>query len=140
MGFIFLPPCRMLSFHPHTVHTTFSTCLCEHVCFNSHMLAVAVGDLVSDGVLIRQILIVQEMLPALSLVEISNLSWKGRKRFNIYLEKKGDEEIKYPECKGNRNQYKRKNIQVVVTPFLYCYSLHLCVLMRLLAVVTGYSY
>lgn len=43
------------------------------VCYNSHMLAVAFGDLVSDGVLVGQVLIVEEVLPALGLVEISDL-------------------------------------------------------------------
>lgn len=42
-------------------------------CDNSHMLAVAVSDLVSDGVLVGQVLIVEEMLPALGLVEVSYL-------------------------------------------------------------------
>lgn len=37
------------------------------------MLAVAVSDLVSDCVLIRQVLVVEEMLPALGLIEIPDL-------------------------------------------------------------------
>lgn len=37
------------------------------------MFAVAVGDLVSDGVLVGKVLIVEEMLPALGLVEVSDL-------------------------------------------------------------------
>lgn len=46
--------------------------MCGHA--NSHMLAVAVCDLVSDGVLVWQVLVVEEMLPALGLVEVSDLS------------------------------------------------------------------
>lgn len=38
------------------------------------MLAVAVGDLVSDGVLVGQVLVVEEMLPALGLIKISYFS------------------------------------------------------------------
>lgn len=37
------------------------------------MLAVALGDLVSDGVLVGQVLVVEEVLPALGLVEVSYL-------------------------------------------------------------------
>ena len=40
---------------------------------------MAVGDLVSDGVLVRQVLVVEEVLPALRLVEVSNLRWEGGK-------------------------------------------------------------
>lgn len=40
---------------------------------NSHMLAVAVCDLVSDGVLVGQVLVVEEVLPALGLVEVPYL-------------------------------------------------------------------
>lgn len=47
--------------------------MCGHARDNSHMLAVAVGDLVSDGVLVGQVLIVEEMLPALGLIEIPYL-------------------------------------------------------------------
>lgn len=39
------------------------------------MLAVAVSDLVPDGVLVGQVLIVEEMLPALGLVKVSYLRW-----------------------------------------------------------------
>lgn len=63
-------------------------------CDNSHMLAVALGDLVSDGVLIGQVLIVEQVLPALGLIEVSDLGWRraerergggeeGRREFNI---------------------------------------------------------
>lgn len=45
-----------------------STRLCH-----SHMLAVTVHDLVPDGVLVGEIFIVEEMLPALRLVEVPNL-------------------------------------------------------------------
>lgn len=41
---------------------------------NSHVLSVALSDLVSDGILVRQVFIVEEVLPALRLIEISNLS------------------------------------------------------------------
>ena len=44
--------------------------MCDH---NSHMLAVALSDLVSDGVLVGKVLIVEEVLPALGLVEVSDL-------------------------------------------------------------------
>lgn len=40
---------------------------------NSHVLAVALGDLVSDGVLVGQVLVVQEVLPALGLIEVPDL-------------------------------------------------------------------
>lgn len=40
---------------------------------NSHMLAVAVGDLVPDGILVGQVLIVEQMLPALGLIKVSYL-------------------------------------------------------------------
>lgn len=39
----------------------------------SHVLAVALGDLVSDGVLVGKVLVVQEVLPALGLVKVPNL-------------------------------------------------------------------
>lgn len=42
--------------------------------WNSHVLSVALGDLVSDGILVRQVFIVEEVVPALRLIEISNLS------------------------------------------------------------------
>lgn len=35
---------------------------------------MALGDLVSDGILVRQVFIVEEVLPALCLIKISNLS------------------------------------------------------------------
>ena len=38
------------------------------------MLSVALSDLVSDSILIRQVFIVEEVLPALCLIEISYLS------------------------------------------------------------------
>lgn len=44
------------------------------------MLAVALGDLVSDGVLVRQVLIVEEVLPALGLVEVTYLRWRTERR------------------------------------------------------------
>jgi len=47
---------------------------------HSHVLAVAVGDLVSDGVLVGQVLIVEEVLPALRLVKVSYLGWRRRRR------------------------------------------------------------
>lgn len=40
---------------------------------NSHMPAVTLRDLVSDGVLVGQVLIVEQVLPALGLVEVSYL-------------------------------------------------------------------
>lgn len=40
---------------------------------NSHVLSVALGDLVSDGILVRQVFIMEEVLPALRLIEISYL-------------------------------------------------------------------
>lgn len=49
------------------------------------MLAVAVYDLVSNGVLVGQILIVKEVLPALGLIEVSDLSWWWEKKMDIYL-------------------------------------------------------
>lgn len=44
------------------------------------MLAVALGDLVSDVVLVRQVLIVQKVLPALGLIEVTYLSWWTERR------------------------------------------------------------
>lgn len=41
---------------------------------NSHVLSVTLSDLVSDGILVRQVLIVEEVLPALCLIKISYLS------------------------------------------------------------------
>lgn len=56
------------------------------------MLAVAVYDLVSNGVLVGQILIVKEVLPALGLIEVSDLSWWREKKMDIYL-KRGRERL-----------------------------------------------
>lgn len=94
-----LPPCRvkMPSFNHLKTDCvslwdcTYSICVFGQACDNSHMLAVAVSDLVSDGVLVGQVLIVEEMLPALGLVEVSYLGWwSGRRRgqweFSVYLE------------------------------------------------------
>lgn len=52
---------------------------------NSHMLTVAVYDLISNGVLVGQILIVKEVLPALGLIEVSNLSWWREKKMDTCL-------------------------------------------------------
>lgn len=48
--------------------------MCGQVHNNSHMFAVALCDLVSDGVLVRQVLIVKEVLPALGIIKVSDLS------------------------------------------------------------------
>lgn len=55
---------------------------------NSHVLSVALGDLVSDGILVRQVFIVEKVLPALRLIKISNLSWctERRKEAEMYLQ------------------------------------------------------
>lgn len=39
------------------------------------MLAVALGDLVSDGVLVWEVLIVEKVVPALGLIKVTYLSW-----------------------------------------------------------------
>lgn len=64
-------------------------------CTNSHMLAVAVDDLVSDGILVWQVLVMQEMLPALHLLKVPDLSWGGRRggKKHLYLGKV-DKQIK----------------------------------------------
>lgn len=56
--------------------------------YNSHVLSVALCDLVSDGILVGQVFIVEEVLPALRLIEISNLSWctERRKEAEMYLQ------------------------------------------------------
>lgn len=47
------------------------------------MLAVAVHYLVSNGVLVGKVFVVEEMLPALCLVKVSNLGWLwGRRKEN----------------------------------------------------------
>lgn len=40
---------------------------------DSRVFAVALHDVVPDGVLVRQVLVVQEVLPALRLIEVSDL-------------------------------------------------------------------
>lgn len=74
---------------------TLTECMCGHVCDNLHMLAVAFSDLVSDGVLVGQVLIVEEMLPALGLIEISYLGWRSREKRTEKETKRGGREIHY---------------------------------------------
>lgn len=40
---------------------------------DSHVSAVALCDLVPDGVLVRQVLVVEQVLPALGLIKVSDL-------------------------------------------------------------------
>lgn len=49
------------------------------VMMHLHVFTVALHDLVHEGHLVRNVVIIEEVLPALSLLEISNLSWE-RKR------------------------------------------------------------
>lgn len=44
-----------------------------------HVFTVALHNLIHEGHLVRNVVIIEEVLPALSLLEISNLSWE-RKR------------------------------------------------------------
>lgn len=41
-----------------------------------HMFMVELHNLVHEGHLVRNVVIIEEVLPALSLLEISNLSWE----------------------------------------------------------------
>lgn len=52
------------------------------VVMHLHMFMVELHDLIHEGHLVRNVVIIEEVLPALSLLEISNLSWGegGRER------------------------------------------------------------
>lgn len=66
-----------------------STVLPLHLCvfkrlntvmMHLHMFMVELHDLVHEGHLVRNVVIIEEVLPALNLLEISNLSWEIEKR------------------------------------------------------------
>lgn len=64
------------------------------------MLAVAVDDLVSDGILVWQVLVMQEMLPALGLLEVPDFSWGGRGgKFYFGVSKSWKKRFKYHQLK-----------------------------------------
>lgn len=67
------------------------TCMCFQwtaiVMMHLHMFTVELHDLVHEGHLVRNVVIIEEMLPALNLLEISNLSWE-RKREREYSKRR----------------------------------------------------